>query len=70
MSDQDIVDCPYTEEPIKIGITAPQSVAVHRKEVFEAIRQENIEAAQVEVKDLRALARVFRQRKQQEGKKK
>lgn len=30
---------------VKLGIQAPRSVSVHRKEVFEAIRQSNKEAA-------------------------
>jgi carbon storage regulator len=29
---------------VRIGIKAPRSVSVHRKEVFEEIRQENLEA--------------------------
>lgn len=30
---------------VKLGIQAPRHVSVHRKEVFEAIRQSNKEAA-------------------------
>lgn len=32
-------------DQVKIGISAPQSIDVHRKEVYEAIQQENSEAA-------------------------
>lgn len=32
-------------DKVRIGINAPSSVAVHRKEVYEAIRQENEQAA-------------------------
>ena len=32
---------------VRIGIVAPRHVAVHRKEVADAIRRENREAAQV-----------------------
>ncbi|MBX3354924.1 MAG: carbon storage regulator CsrA [Phycisphaeraceae bacterium] len=32
-------------DKVRIGINAPASVAVHRKEVYEAIRQENEHAA-------------------------
>lgn len=32
-------------DKVRIGITAPASVAVHRKEVYEAIRSENEQAA-------------------------
>ncbi|MCD8493629.1 MAG: carbon storage regulator CsrA [Geovibrio sp.] len=30
---------------VKLGIDAPRDVSVHRKEIFEAIREENIQAA-------------------------
>ena len=33
-------------EQVRIGIRAPRSVAVHRKEVFDQIRQENANAAE------------------------
>ena len=33
-------------EQVKLGIRAPRSVAVHRKEVYLAIQAENREAAQ------------------------
>ncbi len=29
-------------DTVRIGIDAPRSVSVHRKEIFEAIREENI----------------------------
>jgi carbon storage regulator len=32
-------------EQVRLGIRAPRTVAVHRKEVFEQIRQENQTAA-------------------------
>lgn len=32
-------------DKVRIGITAPSNVAVHRKEVYEAIRTENEQAA-------------------------
>lgn len=30
---------------VRLGIQAPKSVPVHREEVFQAIQQENLEAA-------------------------
>lgn len=36
---------------VKLGIEAPKEVAVHRKEVFEAIRNENLLAAPMAAKD-------------------
>ena len=32
-------------DKVRVGITAPSRIAVHRKEVYEAIRQENEKAA-------------------------
>ncbi len=32
-------------DQVKLGITAPKAVKVHRKEIFEAIQRENIDAS-------------------------
>jgi carbon storage regulator len=34
-------------QKVRLGITAPKTVSVHRKEVYDAIRRENREAAKV-----------------------
>ncbi|HEX7011058.1 MAG TPA: carbon storage regulator CsrA [Phycisphaeraceae bacterium] len=39
-------------DKVRLGITAPRQVQVHRKEVYEAIQRENAAAAQVRVDDL------------------
>ena len=39
-------------DKVRIGITAPTSITVHRKEVYEAIKRENRDAAQVKIDDL------------------
>lgn len=39
-------------DKVRLGINAPKNVTVHRKEVYEAIRRENREAAQVKPEDL------------------
>ncbi len=46
-------------EYIKIGITAPKSIPVHRKEVYEAIQRENIAATQANVTDLGELKNII-----------
>ena len=44
-------------EQVKLGVVAPKSIAVHRKEIYEQILAENLRAAQnsdpVTVKNLR-----------------
>lgn len=40
-------------DKVRLGISAPRQVQVHRKEVFEAIRRENAEASQVQPVDMK-----------------
>ncbi|MEJ5250907.1 MAG: carbon storage regulator CsrA [Chthonomonadetes bacterium] len=42
-------------EQVRIGVRAPKSITVHRKEVYEQIRQENLNAASVSTDDLATL---------------
>ena len=44
-------------DKVRVGITAPRHVEVHRKEVHEAIKQENTDAAQIRVDDLSGIDR-------------
>ena len=39
-------------DKVRLGITAPTTVPVHRKEVYEAIQRENREAAKIRMEDL------------------
>ena len=41
-------------DKVRLGITAPKEVMVHRKEVYEDIRRENQAAAQVKAEDIAA----------------
>jgi carbon storage regulator len=42
-------------DKVRLGINAPKEVSVHRKEVYEAIRKENREAAQIRPEDISSL---------------
>jgi carbon storage regulator len=42
-------------DKVKLGIEAPQDVTVHRREVYEAIRRENQQAAKLRPEDARGL---------------
>jgi len=39
-------------DKVRLGITAPSSIPVHRKEVYDAIKRENREAAKVRPEDI------------------
>ncbi len=39
-------------DKVRLGITAPTRIAVHRKEVYESIRRENEQAARINGHDL------------------
>jgi len=46
-------------DKVRLGITAPTRIAVHRKEVYEAIQRENQQAAQLSPADAEALTRTL-----------
>ena len=39
-------------DKVRLGITAPRHIQVHRKEVYDAIKRENEEAAKLKPKDV------------------
>ncbi len=39
-------------DKVRLGIQAPTEIPVHRREVFEAIQRENLQASRMEPKDL------------------
>jgi carbon storage regulator len=45
-------------DKVRLGINAPTRIAVHRKEVYEAIRRENEQAARIDRADLASLTPV------------
>ena len=44
-------------DKVRLGIDAPTSIPVHRQEVYEAIKRENEQAAQVKPADVNELSR-------------
>ena len=41
---------------VRLGITAPRRIQVHRKEVYEAIKRENLQAAKLQPRDVSEVA--------------
>lgn len=46
-------------DKVRLGITAPTRITVHRKEVYTAITQENEKASRIESTDLEGLVRTL-----------
>lgn len=61
----EVVVLGITKDGVRLGINAPRTVQVHRREVFEAIASENRAAAEtkVQVQDAAALLRAAQVRK-------
>src|SRR3972149_390361 len=54
-------------DKVRLGISAPRSIQVHRKEVFEAIKRENAEAANIGVSDLTSADRDLKRKSPDRG---
>ena len=50
-------------EKVRLGINAPRTIQVHRKEVYEAIQRENTAAALAPIVDLSNLNHQLRHRR-------
>ena len=48
-------------DKVRLGINAPRSVQVHRKEVYEAIKRENAEASRLDPDALNAAEKHLRE---------
>lgn len=46
-------------DKVRLGINAPTRIAVHRKEVYDAIKRENTQAARLGMTDLDSLAQTI-----------
>ena len=49
-------------DQVKVGVNAPRSVSIHRKEIYDAIQSENKAAAQSSGMQMGALAEALRKR--------
>ena len=46
-------------EQVKVGIKAPQSIAIYRKELFEQIQESNREASKISEDVMKNLNKIF-----------
>lgn len=44
---------------VKLGVDAPAAIAIHRNEVYERIKEENVRAAKESPQDLSSLADIL-----------
>jgi len=49
-------------DQVKLGITAPKDIKVHRKEVFEMIQRENIDASKSAVEKIGEVGGIFKKK--------
>ena len=50
-------------DAIKLGIDAPKDIKVHRKEIFLAIQQENIDAAKASIERIGDIGGILKKKK-------
>jgi carbon storage regulator len=50
-------------DQVRLGITAPRDIAVHRREIYELIRRENVEAARSAAADFSSVLKLLPPRK-------
>ena len=37
---------------VKLGVEAPRSISIHRQEIYDRIRKQNLEASEIDASDL------------------
>ena len=48
---------------VKLGIDAPSDVKVHREEIYQRIKEENVRAANIELSELKKLEKMMDKKK-------
>ena len=51
-------------EQVKLGISAPKEIKVHRKEIYLAIQKENIDASKSRLDRLGEIGGIFKRKKE------
>ncbi len=54
-------------DQVRIGINAPKNVTIHRKEIYEEIRKENISAVVGKETDIKLLNERFKKKESKEA---
>ena len=49
-------------DKVKLGISAPSKIPVHRKEIYLAIKEENIKARSISQQELEKVSKLFTQK--------
>lgn len=62
--DVEIIIVDVHGDQVKLGITAPRHIPVHRKEIYEEIQQENIRAAEAKAEKIASLETLFKKQKE------
>ncbi len=57
-NDIEVVVLEVRGEQVRLGIRAPKEISVYRKEIYENIQKENVEASKSEVKTLKDLKKI------------
>ncbi len=61
-NDVEIVITEIKGDSVKIGIKAPKSLAVHRKEIYDLIQKQNIQATKHSFEDIDRLVDIMKQK--------
>ena len=67
--DIEVVVLEVQGEQVKLGINAPKSIKIYRKEIYEEIQQQNVAAATTSPEQLKDISKLFKANKDSSEKK-